>query len=90
MMSSTIVVVKLPFRDDLASAFPPFKCSCEKFQGSKTAEESLGCFAQLDSLPRPQRNSTAPLGNGGAALDSCLNFRVMMPLHQKQHLEIPE
>lgn len=44
MMSSTIFAVKLPFRDDSASGFPPFNSSCEKIHGSETAEESLGCL----------------------------------------------
>lgn len=55
---------------------------------------------RLCGLTWPQWEQHSPLGKtfgAGAALDSCINFRVMMPLHQKkmrqtkrQHLELPE
>lgn len=69
--SSTIFVVKLPSWADLESVFPPLNSLWRN---------------QLHSLPRPPLwKSTPPKGTfvGGAALNSRINFRVMLPLHQK-------
>lgn len=64
---------------------------------SKSAGECWSCFAQLCAAPAATTLTPTPMASlsqhstpengGGAALDSCINFRVMMPLHQKQHLE---
>lgn len=62
-----------------------FQLSVRKFQSSKLLKR-LSCFALLHSLQQPQWKSIPPLGTfvGGAALESCVNFRVMLPLHQRK------